>query len=193
MLEYLIFVYGYPALFIGAALEGEFVPVLAGFAAYEGYLSLPAVIIVGCLGSIMMDQVYFLIGRNHDRGYLVSRPRLQKRIEKVMRWVDKNMIIPLVLFRFVYGVRSLTPIVLGAIGTPYLKFLAFDFIGAAFWTVGLIMAGYLFGGSAELIISDIKRYELEIVIAIALIFAAIWSTVYLKRRRRTKVLDSTSP
>src|SRR3990167_8122766 len=129
MLEHLIFLYGYPAIFVGAALEGEFVPVLAGLAAYEGYLNLAAVISVGFLGSIFADQLYYLLGQSRGQAFLNNRPRLQKRIGKVLYWIDKHMVIPLVLFRFVYGVRSITPIVLGATGTRYLKFLFYDIIG----------------------------------------------------------------
>ena len=51
------------SLVLGSLIEGETFVVLAGFAAYRGYLSLPLVIVVATVMNFAWDQLYFWIGR----------------------------------------------------------------------------------------------------------------------------------
>ena len=55
--------HGYLGLVLGSLIEGETFVVLAGFAAYRGYLSLPLVIVVATVMNFAWDQLYFWIGR----------------------------------------------------------------------------------------------------------------------------------
>jgi membrane protein DedA with SNARE-associated domain len=53
MLQSLIENYGYLAVFIAAFLEGETILVMAGFAAYQGYLDLEKVILIALFGGLL--------------------------------------------------------------------------------------------------------------------------------------------
>ena len=48
--------YGYLAVFAGTLLEGEVILVLAGFAAHQGYLQLPVVMLVASLCPEVQSQ-----------------------------------------------------------------------------------------------------------------------------------------
>jgi membrane protein DedA with SNARE-associated domain len=81
-LETLITQFGYPALIIGLLLEGETVLVLAAFMAHRGYLSLPLVIVVGCLVSFASDQFFFWMGRTRGSRFLEKRSTWQLMLRK---------------------------------------------------------------------------------------------------------------
>jgi membrane protein DedA with SNARE-associated domain len=64
--ETFIETYGYPALLVGTFFEGETFLVLAGFAAHQGYLDIPWVILAAFIGTLTGDQVFFYLGRRHS-------------------------------------------------------------------------------------------------------------------------------
>lgn len=55
-------------------------------------------------------------------------------------------------------------------------------LGAAIWAACVGSLGYALGHSADRLLGDIKRYELEAMIGIVVIGAVVWS-VYLVRRK----------
>ncbi|HOO38798.1 MAG TPA: DedA family protein [Deltaproteobacteria bacterium] len=191
MLEHLIETYGYLAVLIGTFFEGETILVLAGFAAHRGYLSLPWVILAAFAGTLCADQLMFYLGRRHSQGLLARRPSWRKRIDKAQRLL-KRFHTPLILsFRFLYGLRTVTPFVIGMSTVPAWKFIVFNFIGALVWAVAIGSGGYIFGSALEILIGDIKRYEYSILGLITLTGAGIWA-IHLYRCRKGSLSDAAS-
>ena len=180
-LEYLISTYGYAALAAGTFLEGETILVLAGFAAYQGYLKLTWVIFWAFVGTLCGDQLYFHLGRIKGMALWEKRPLWKSRSAKVFDILNRYP-APLALgFRFFYGMRTITPFMLGASGFPSLKFLILNVAGALVWAVAIGTSGYLFGHAAERILGRIKQYEIFFIAALALCGAVIWGVVWLRR------------
>ena len=110
--QYLLSTYGYLAVFIGTFLEGESILVIAGFFANRGLLSLPYVIAAAFFGSFSGDQLFFLIGRVHGKKLLAKYPRMEARVHKVFRLFERWHTVYILGFRFLYGLRTLSPFVL---------------------------------------------------------------------------------
>jgi hypothetical protein len=85
MLESLLTDYGYPVLIIGTFLEGETILILGGIAAHLGYLSLHGVITCGLIGTLLGDQLYFIIGRRHGQAFLARRPTWKIQADRVLK------------------------------------------------------------------------------------------------------------
>ncbi len=81
--------------------------------------------------------------------------------------------------------RNLTPFVVGLTRIGTLKFAVCNALGALIWSVSIAYAGYLFGRAIELLLGDIKRYELEVMSAVLIVGLLTWS-VYLIARRLGK-------
>ena len=79
-------------------------------------------------------------------------------------------------FRFVYGIRILTPFVLG-LDRQFKagRFLILNSLGALLWSVVIALGGYLFGAALQSLLEDIRHYELEIMVGIALIGFIFWA------------------
>lgn len=185
-LESLISTYGYAAIAIGTFLEGETIVVLAGFAAHQGYLKLDWVIFWAFFGTLCGDQLYFHLGRLKGTAFLEKRPYWRVRSQKVFRIIHLHP-VPLALgFRFLYGLRTITPFLLGASGFSPLKFLALNTAGGFIWSVAIGFSGFLFGRAAQLVLGKIKHYEIYFFAILALCGAAAWSVVWLKRRKALK-------
>ena len=183
-LEEFLSAYGYWAILAGCFLEGETVLVIGSFAAYQGYLHLPWVIAAAYGGALLGDQLYFFLGRVYGQRFLKSRPHWQGRVVKVQGLLKRFQIWLILLFRFLYGIRTITPFVIGMSGIPPRKFLFFNAIGAMIWAVLVGIGGYAFGTVLEGLLGDVKRYERLILALIALTGILVWGTFIYYRRRK---------
>jgi membrane protein DedA with SNARE-associated domain len=182
-LSELISTYGYAAIGIGTFLEGETILVLGGFAAHRGYLELPWVLVSAFLGTLFGDQLYFYIGHTKGQSVLDKRPVWKSKSEKVFSLLKKHQVLLILGFRFLYGLRTVTPFVLGASKIAPLYFMILNILGAFTWTIVVGVLGYMFGHAVEVIIGDIKRYELWLFIGLAALGVVIWSVHLLLKKR----------
>ena len=173
-MEALIAHYGYLAVLVGTFLEGETVLILAGFAAHRGYLQLPLVIAAAFLGTLFGDQLFFYLGRRHSEYLLSKRPHWRPRLERAQTLIQSYR-VPIILgFRFLYGLRTVTPFALGMSQIPLRLFAPLNVIGALVWAVSFGYAGYLFGQAMEIFLGDLKRYEYWLFAALAAVGLVIW-------------------
>jgi membrane protein DedA with SNARE-associated domain len=185
-LESFVNTYGYLAILAGTFFEGETILILGGFAAYRGYLQLPWVIIVAFIGTLSGDQLFFYLGRKHRLTILTNRPSWKARVDKALELFKRFQTYLLLIFRFLYGLRSLVPFVVGASSFPAKRFILFNAAGALVWATLVGTGGYLFGHAITRVIGDIKRYELGILGAVAGIGLAIWLVRLLKNKNERR-------
>ncbi len=184
-LENWINTYGYWAILFGTFLEGETILVLGGFAAYQGYLKLPWVIVAAFLGTLSGDQLFFYLGRNYGAKILARRPAWQSRVDRVEGLLERFQDYLILLFRFLYGLRILTPFVLGFSRVPRGRFLLLNTVGALVWAIAVGTGGFLFGQALEVLMGDLKRYEVLILGLVILTGIGAW-VIHGYRRRRPK-------
>lgn len=187
--ELIIGSYGYIALLVGTFLEGETILILAGFAAHLGYLHLPWVILVAFLGTVSGDQLFFYLGRRQSRFVLHKHPAWQRRLDRVERLFERYQTLLILGFRFLYGLRTITPFALGMTRVRRGYFFLLNILSALVWAAAVGTGGYLFGNVLRIIMVDIKRYELKVFGAIAIIGGLIWGIYFYRSKRTTKRND----
>lgn len=161
----LIAQYGYLAVFVGAVLEGETMLVLAGFAAHQGYLSLPWVVLLALCGGVLGDQACFFLGRRYGPALLLRFPNLTPGVQRVDQLLLYHAWL-IIGMRFMYGLRLVGPIAIGMSGLSTWRFVAFNLIGAAIWAPLIAGAGYLFGHALQLLFTDIRHFEEAVLLLI---------------------------
>ena len=130
--------YGYWAVLLGTAVEGETILILAGFAAHRGYLDLPPVILAAFVGSLVGDQFFFFLGRRHAEAFIRRRPSWAARLEQARRLMERYP-TPLVLgFRFLYGLRTIVPFAIGISRISVARFVLLNAAGALAWAVVVV-------------------------------------------------------
>lgn len=174
VIEQLISSYGYAAVAIGTFFEGETVLVLGGFAAHRGFLELPWVIVSAFLGTLFGDQLYYYLGRIKGKPMLEKRPHWQQKSERIFSLLDRHQVWLILGFRFLYGIRTITPFLIGVSRVSPLRFLILNIIGALVWAIVVGALGYLFGQALEVIIGDIKHYEMAIFAALTALGIIAW-------------------
>jgi membrane protein DedA with SNARE-associated domain len=182
----LIETYGYFAILIGTFLEGETILVLGGFAAHQGYLVLSGVILAAFAGSLLGDQLFFYLGRKHRRFVLAKRPAWKEKADKVHKMLDRFQTPMILSFRFLYGLRTIAPFVIGMSRVSVKKFVLLNAAGALIWAVVFGSGGYLFGHALEIFIGKVRHYEVHVFGMIAILGLLIWSVhFYLRRKHKS--------
>lgn len=187
-LETFITHFGYPALVVGLLLEGETVLVLGAFMAHRGYLDLPLVIALGCFVSFASDQFFFWMGRTKGSQFLDNRPAWRLHMEKAKSMLGRNMNLLSVGIRFMYGLRTVLPFVMGMSKFDSKRFALFDLMGAALWALTFGLAGKLIGHVMEAIFEDVREHEIAIIIVIIVVGVVIGSYRYYKDRTEKGVV-----
>jgi membrane protein DedA with SNARE-associated domain len=173
-MENFIASYGYAAVALGTFLEGETILVIAGFLAHRGYLGFPGVIAAAFVGTLAGDQLFFLLGRRGGPPALAKHPKWEGRVDRVRRLLRAHEAAVILGFRFLYGFRTVTPFLLGASGVSPLRFVPLNAAGAAIWALGIGGLGYLLGQTLEILLVDLKRFEVAILGVIAAAGAVLW-------------------
>lgn len=185
-LESLIDTYGYLAILVGSFLEGETILVLGGVAAKLGYLKLPWVVTCAFAGTLLGDQLFFFLGRYRGDAFLKRHPSWLASTIRVQTILERHR-IPIILgFRFLYGLRSVTPFVIGMSRVPIAQFALLNIIGAALWATVIGALGFVFGHAMELALGDIRHYEIELLLAVLLVGMLLWLAHHLLKRHKAR-------
>lgn len=168
MLEGLIARYGLLAVLIGSGIEGETVVFLGGVSAHRHILPFWAVVGAAAVGSFIGDQIFFLLGRRASSWTWVRKATSNTVAGRVNSLLERYPTGFIFAFRFIYGMRTISPVVIGLSGIPAAKFVALNGLAALVWAFTISIAGYLFSGAIETMLG---RLQLHVHMIIGLLFA----------------------
>lgn len=150
----LAIVFALPALeasvFLGFVIPGETAVVVGGFLAYEGRVSLGAVLAAAILGAVIGDSAGYEIGRKWGDSLLARAPRRFVKPAHVAQ--GKELINRLggravFIGRWTAVLRALVPSLCGTARMPYRNFLIWNVLGGGTWASAFALLGYLAGSA----------------------------------------------
>lgn len=176
--------WSYVVTFVWTFFEGETFVLFAAFAAAQGFLSAPTLLVAAWLGSFCGDQFYFWVGRRFGLRLLERRPAWRARVDRALGWLRRFDVGFILSFRFIYGVRNVASFALGISGIAWRRFLTFNFIAAGLWACTFVGVGYLAGQASEAILGDLAaKFRFVMLGIFAALVLGVTATVYLRRRR----------
>ena len=178
----LIATYGLIIVAIGAVVEGETVVVVAGFLAHQGLMNPVAVAIAAFVGSWAGDQGFFMLGRRFSGSKFVREQVERPAFTRVIALIEQNPIRFILAFRFLYGLRTVSPIAVGISNVPALTYLLFNTIAAAGWAAIMTGIGYLLGRTFHVSLGELPKIEHKLIAA-AIVAVAVFVVVQLIHRR----------
>jgi membrane protein DedA with SNARE-associated domain len=186
--------YGLAALFVGAGIEGEAVVVTGGILAHKGLLPLWGAMVVAALGSCLADQLWFVAGRycRHYRWVqdLIRRPAFARAIT----FLERHPTAFIFGFRFVYGMRTVSPIAIGTTRIPARRFVPLNMLSAAIWGPLFTLLGYVFGRAIDPLLHRFQS-GFALVLAAVLVVGALGLAIFwlVRRRAAPAELDAAPP
>src|SRR6266498_5016973 len=191
--------YGLSVIFINVLLEQMGLPipaipvlVVAGALAVERDLSVPRVLLVAVLASVIADTLWYALGRRHGFRILKTLCRVSLSPDSCVRQTtsifEKWGMPSLVVAKFVPGFSTVAPPLAGAINARFLPFLLYDGAGALVWAGAGVAAGMAFHRAIDRaleFLTGIGSRALVILGVALLLFVAV---KWWQRRRFYKML-----
>lgn len=182
-INHLLATYGYWAVFVGCLLEGETVLILGGMAAHQQLLKLWPLIAWASAGGMLGDQLLFWSGRFFSARLMPHLTRQQAAIERVNSLIKRYPSTSVFAVRFLYGMRLVGPLVIGASGLSPLRFSVLNALGAVVWATLFVSGGYWAGEALQQLFGDLRPYRLPIVLGVLVVVVVV---VAIVRWRRAK-------
>lgn len=172
----------------GVPVPGETMLIAAAVYAGSGRLNIVGVGLIAVLAAVVGDNIGYAIGFFGGRALVLRYGKYVlltgERLEKAEGFFARNGGKVVVVARFIEGLRQANGIIAGIAEMPWPRFLAFNMIGAVLWVGVWASVGYLAGDHIETVYSEITRYSLYLLIALAVVVVALIVRAALRRRRR---------
>ena len=167
---------------------GEWGVAFGGLLARRGEIELVPLVLVVWATSLLGDSWSFYLGHRFGRAYLVrhgTRVRVtHERLEALDAFFTRWGSATVAVGRLVPFARPLVPLLAGASGWPYRRFLPWDLVGTGVFAVTFTVLGYAAYATAERVV-EIGGDAALIVVPVALALVALGLLV----RRRVSVAD----
>jgi membrane protein DedA with SNARE-associated domain len=183
--------WSYLVTFVWTFFEGETFVLLAGFAAAQGMLSAPLLVVCAALGSFAGDQCYFWIGRHFGLRLMARHPDWRVRIDRALGWLERFDAGFILSFRFIYGVRNFSSFALGISSFRWQRFLTLNFVAAWLWAGAFVALGYLCGNAVNHVMGRIAHDFSLVLLALFVMLLAGGHLVHkLSRNRRRRTAEA---
>lgn len=184
-IEHLIETWGIPALAVGGFFEGDTVAMLGGALAHRGHLGFAAAWAAVCLGAFAADQMWFHLARRHRDRPFVARLAARPSALRLIALVRRRPVPAIVGFRFIWGMRTIGPVALGAAGIRPGLFVALNLISVALWGLVMTALGAGLGQALQRLLGHLPILRhLAAVAAAALFIVALAAILHMRATRR---------
>jgi len=175
-----------------APVPSELVMPFVGFLAVEGKFSAPLAIFATSVGSLIGSLISYYMGYLGGRPFVLKVGRYlllnREHLEWTERWFERNGSWTILVSRFIPVVRHLISIPAGLGRMRLVPFCLYTAIGATIWNSFLLICGYKLRQNWTLV--EQYSHEVDIVVVVALVLAAIWFVVtHLRRGRAVAVTN----
>src|SRR5882757_1887562 len=147
----------------GVPAPGETVLIAAAVYAGAGRLNIVAVGVVGFVAAVLGDNIGYAIGRFGGRTLVLRFGRYvrltEERLATAESFFTRHGGKIVIVARFIEGLRQANGIIAGITKMPWLRFLAFNALGAALWVGTWTSVGYLAGNHIDTIYNYVTRYS----------------------------------
>ena len=171
---------------VGAPVPGETLLIFASVLAGRGEMSLPALLVFAWVGSIVGDNLGYLVGRKLGRATVLRYGGKVGLSGERFSGIEKTYIrygYAAVLFaRFFSLLRQLNGILAGMMGMSWWRFALLDAVGAALWVTVWVFAPAYFSEHLTAIIA--LAHHTKVVITVLLAAGLIALVGYFIRRFR---------
>ena len=185
--EALLEQFGYFAVFVGTFLEGEAILIAAGFFASRGFLDLFLVTLVAFAGAYAGHIFWFWLGRVHGVRLLDRFPRMKRHFGKGIRVFERYGASAIIITQWIYGLRITCAVIIGMSRIGLVKFLVYEALSCALWSVVIAFAGFYFGRAIEAVLGRVEHIEKYALAVIALVAIGFWLYHRWKEGRETEV------
>ena len=178
--------FGAIGVFLGAAFEGQTAVVVGGLLARQHLVALWLTLVAATAGSGLLDHLLFVAGRRFRSHRYVQRVSGQAAFARALQFIERFPVTYILVFRFIFGLRLVSPIAVGVSQIPTWRFTILNVLGAVIWAGAFTAAGYLFGETVERIFGGrhAGRWTLLAAGGLVLVVLTVATVRFWRNRRR---------
>jgi membrane protein DedA with SNARE-associated domain len=177
----------------GVPAPGETVLIAAAVYAGAGRLNIVAVGVVGFVAAVLGDNIGYAIGRFGGRTLVLRFGRYvrltEERLARAESFFARHGGKIVIVARFIEGLRQANGIIAGITRMHWLRFVAFNSLGAALWVATWTSVGYLAGNHIQAIYTEVSRYALYLLAVAGLAIIVLIIRHRLRRARHDTAGD----
>ncbi|WP_337868720.1 DedA family protein [Meiothermus sp.] len=148
-------------LLVGFFLPGDSLLIAVGLLAAAKKLQLPIALLALFLGSVLGNNLGYLLGRKIGPA-LLTRARVKNEdLERTRRFMARFGPLSLLIGPYVPVFRAVVPFMCGTVKMPWPRFFVLSLLGSLLWTQGLTLLAYYVGSK----IPHLERYVYLILLA----------------------------
>jgi len=151
----------------------------AGVFAYLGHINLTIALIVAIISNFMGDNFLFYIGKYYKEDVKKYTTKYRRQLALTKLLMKKYGVLSIFIQKFIYGVKTLIPIIMALSKYDFKKFIFFNFFASIFFVLTIGLTAY-YSSDAIIKIFDVikdKPYLAPLFLIILGFF--VWQ--YLKR------------
>ena len=174
------------AIALGAGFEGETAAIAGGVMAHRALFPIWAAFLATAFGAFMADELFFQIGRRfRDRSFVVHA-RQKPAFARAVGFIERYPTAYILIFRFLYGLRTVSPIAIGLTSIPLRRFAALNALACLLWSAVFTAVGYLFGPAVDRMLIAMAPYKTELMIAFPIPGTCFLAWLLWRRHRRKR-------
>jgi len=154
--------------------------VVAGALSASGQLALPAVLLVAVLACLMGDTLWYGASRRYGGHVMRALCRISLAPDSCVhrselqfqRWGGRVLLIA----KFVPGLSTVAPPLVGAMGLGFLSFIVFDGVGSLLWAGVAVGLGRVFAAQLDMLLgmlADAGSLALELLLGLLALYILV--------------------
>jgi membrane protein DedA with SNARE-associated domain/membrane-associated phospholipid phosphatase len=160
--------------FLGFVFPGEIAVILGGVLAFNGRVSLLAVMVAAVAGAIVGDTIGYFVGRRWGRRILRGvgrrvpflRRRIDEHLESAQAYLRRRGGAAVFFGRFTAALRVMVPGLAGMAEIAYGRFAFYNATGGLLWGTGFVLLGYLGGAAWQRAAADASKVGLALLVLV---------------------------
>ncbi len=166
--------YGYILLFF-YSLGGGMIGILAAAILCAGAeLDIYACISLAFLGNALGSSLLFIASKFYKKEFSPYLKKHRRKVALANLQLKKHAISVLVVSKFIYGLKTLVPIVAGIAKYNFANFLLINTLASLLWAILLGILGFVFGYFVELVFDRLGAYSYITPVFLLVLIALLW-------------------
>ena len=150
--------WGYLAVAFFSFGGSFFIVAAAGVFSYLGHMNLTLALIVASLANFMGDNFLFYLARYHKKEvmpYFKKHRRYLAMATVIMRRYGRYAVF---VQKFIYGVKTLVPLVMGMSKYPFTRFVFYNFFASILFVCVIGIGAYFARDTVIMLFEKIKKH-----------------------------------
>lgn len=175
----------YLVIFFGVGFGGEVAVISLSFLSAQNVFSLFPFLVIGVLGTLTADSIWFWLGKTRTAGKIVDHRYATYTISVIMEAIRKisrgNHLLAFIFAKFLVGTRIVVILYVSKTNIAFKNFILNDMVAILIWLTTLTSIGFLSGLGFSYISKILKNVYAGIGFVVLILLVIVMAQIWLKK------------